>query len=466
MDQETDIQAPASQDQVKVLTELMQQLLRENLTAYPELTEALPSIEEDFFRSLLTEEERKFAIQFYPRTISNNYNPPLLKDSASSAVKKADTDILHKGLELPGKPTRLVDSDTKTLMGQKALDALIAKKPASKRQRVQPISKRKQSSNNKDFNSSNTVMAQSTSAATSADTSSGHKTSDRQPQEAHPLCGRAKLQDGDSEFHLSHDTQEGLSHVIGSSRCFHEHTRIQEVQKIYPLSLECPPFSVPRSAIRAVTLPIGIHKDFPPSTGIGENEGNQNFCVLGRFTDLRRDQRIFQSEHTISLLQTLGAWIQGQLREVLYQPVPVNRPSRDGPIELGSSTNCENHASKTLETQKKSYVDIEFMYIDCNSDEACHSAPELLEEPTVVMERALILARDARAGCLHGLQRFSMGNCSGPPLLLRNMESTTCEDAHKCKRATDGALCAEAQECDGCISFSLFRQHNHPLLRQ
>ncbi|OMJ13020.1 hypothetical protein AYI69_g9167 [Smittium culicis] len=180
----------------------------------------------------------------------------------------------------------------------------------------------------------------------------------------------------------------------------------------------------------------------------------------------KRDQRIFQSEHTISLLQTLGAWIQGQLREVLYQPVPVNRPSRDGPIELGSSTNCENHASKTLETQKKSYVDIEFMYIDCNSDEACHSAPELLEEPTVVMERALILARDARAGCLHGLQRFSMGNCSGPPLLLRNMESTTCEDAHKCKRATDGALCAEAQECDGCISFSLFRQHNHPLLQQ
>ncbi|OMJ23569.1 hypothetical protein AYI69_g4923, partial [Smittium culicis] len=86
MEQIAETQAPASQDQVKVLTELVQQLLREkernqepedpyvttripvtDLTAYPELTEALPSIEEDFFRSPLTEEERKIAIHSCPR---------------------------------------------------------------------------------------------------------------------------------------------------------------------------------------------------------------------------------------------------------------------------------------------------------------------------------------------------------------------------------------------------------------
>ncbi|OMJ16698.1 hypothetical protein AYI69_g7733 [Smittium culicis] len=110
MEQIAETQAPASQDQVKVLTELVQQLLREkernqepedpyfttripvtDLTAYPELTEVLPSIEEDFLRSPLTEEERKIAIHSCPRTSSMNYNPTPLNDSASSAVKKADT---------------------------------------------------------------------------------------------------------------------------------------------------------------------------------------------------------------------------------------------------------------------------------------------------------------------------------------------------------------------------------------
>ncbi|OMJ12839.1 hypothetical protein AYI69_g9248 [Smittium culicis] len=110
MEQIAETQAPAIQNQVKVLNELVQQLLRENernqepenpyvttripvtdLTDYSELTEALPSIEEYFFHSPITEQERKITIHFCPRTSSMNYNPPPLNNSASSAVKKADT---------------------------------------------------------------------------------------------------------------------------------------------------------------------------------------------------------------------------------------------------------------------------------------------------------------------------------------------------------------------------------------
>ncbi|OMJ26677.1 hypothetical protein AYI69_g3915 [Smittium culicis] len=214
-------------------------------------------------------------------------------------------------------------------------------------------------------------------------------------------------------------------------------------------------------------------------------------------------------KHKISLLQTLGAWIKGQLREVIKKPVPANHPSRyanekagnlskigfdkdqgsttrskktaerwkddiemsrefhlEGQIYVFISTTWEAHALKTLLTQKKSSVGTEFMGINCNSDEASHSEPELLEEPIVVMELALILDRDARVGELHGLQLFRMGNYSGPPLLLRNMEPTSCEDAHKFKRATDGEICVEAQERGEPISVSLFRKHNQPLLRQ
>ncbi|OMJ28350.1 hypothetical protein AYI69_g2180 [Smittium culicis] len=70
MDEEDINQVLVSQEQVKELTEMVRELLRErerntepedpyvtkktpltNLTVYPELIEALPSIEEDFFRT-------------------------------------------------------------------------------------------------------------------------------------------------------------------------------------------------------------------------------------------------------------------------------------------------------------------------------------------------------------------------------------------------------------------------------
>ncbi|OMJ15637.1 hypothetical protein AYI70_g7138 [Smittium culicis] len=70
----------------------------------------------------------------------------------------------------------------------------------------------------------------------------------------------------------------------------------------------------------------------------------------------------------------------------------------EGPINVCSSTTCEIHAPMNLVTKKQSSVDIEFMDIDCNSDEASHSEPDLLEEPNVVIERTLIVAR---VGGLH-----------------------------------------------------------------
>ncbi|OLY81728.1 hypothetical protein AYI68_g4162 [Smittium mucronatum] len=61
------------------------------LAVYPELYIALPSIEMDFFRNPLTEEERKEAINFCPRCSIMNYQLPPLNDSASATVKKKDS---------------------------------------------------------------------------------------------------------------------------------------------------------------------------------------------------------------------------------------------------------------------------------------------------------------------------------------------------------------------------------------
>ncbi|OMJ21183.1 hypothetical protein AYI69_g5932, partial [Smittium culicis] len=106
MNQEDTNHVTVSQDQVKELTEMVKELLREkernaepedpyvttripltDLIVYPEL------IEEDFFRTPLTEEERKESIHSCHRSSSMNYLPPPLNDSASAAVKKADTTL-------------------------------------------------------------------------------------------------------------------------------------------------------------------------------------------------------------------------------------------------------------------------------------------------------------------------------------------------------------------------------------
>ncbi|OLY78763.1 hypothetical protein AYI68_g7181, partial [Smittium mucronatum] len=76
------------------LTALVRQLMRERepqlkeedlfvnpripvteLSVYTELSEALPSIEEDFFRTHLSEEDRKPALYTCPKTSSMNYVP-------------------------------------------------------------------------------------------------------------------------------------------------------------------------------------------------------------------------------------------------------------------------------------------------------------------------------------------------------------------------------------------------------
>ncbi|PVU87670.1 hypothetical protein BB561_006235 [Smittium simulii] len=190
----------ATLQRIEELTEKVNQLLlaRETVPApitlkiYPMLKDASPSIEEDFFRIQLTEEEQKNAIYSCPRSSFMSYLPPPLNDSASAAVRKADStlhgiqvalaqatrpvdnyvhriiqdnpgiapddlrflftdtmgallsdiaatvtqmrlDNLHRGMDLPGKPQQLVESEIKPLMDQDKLDALLRKKHQQKK---------------------------------------------------------------------------------------------------------------------------------------------------------------------------------------------------------------------------------------------------------------------------------------------------------------------------------------------
>ncbi|OMJ14918.1 hypothetical protein AYI70_g7600 [Smittium culicis] len=200
MNQEDISKISVNQEQFNEIAEMFKQLLRErqqnaepedpfistripitDLAVYPELIEALPSIEDDFFRAPLSEEERKEAIHSCPRTPASvkkadacltgiqialaqatrpadycehriiqdnsllreddphinfaNTMRALLADIAST-VTQGRLDNMHKGMDLPGKPQKSVDSDTKPPMDQDKLDALIASKKPEKRARI------------------------------------------------------------------------------------------------------------------------------------------------------------------------------------------------------------------------------------------------------------------------------------------------------------------------------------------
>ncbi|OMJ26448.1 hypothetical protein AYI70_g158 [Smittium culicis] len=244
MEQQAETQATMSQDQLKIMTDMVQQLFREreltNLTVYPEIFEALPSIEEDFFKTSFTEEERKIEILSCSKASLMKCIPPPLIDSASSAVKKADSELyriqlalaqatqpidyyvhcriqktpgintaldpevtfartmhalltdiayavtqarldnLHKSLNPHRKPKQLVESDTKLLMDQEALDALIFKKPAAKRQRLQPFRRRQKNTIPKDTYIGKNAISQKANATIASESSLSNRNADSQ----------------------------------------------------------------------------------------------------------------------------------------------------------------------------------------------------------------------------------------------------------------------------------------------
>ncbi|OMJ18248.1 hypothetical protein AYI70_g5460 [Smittium culicis] len=138
MEQKNEALAPASQDQVNSLTEMVQKLLREkeinqepedpyvtrripvtDLSSYPELIEALQPIEEGFYRSPVTEDERKIESALVPGLDNSGLDTSedteimfastiraLLSDLAAT-VAQVRLENLHKGPNLPGKPTQL-----------------------------------------------------------------------------------------------------------------------------------------------------------------------------------------------------------------------------------------------------------------------------------------------------------------------------------------------------------------------
>ncbi|PVU91781.1 hypothetical protein BB561_004212 [Smittium simulii] len=195
-----------------------------DLMIYPELREAIPSMEDAFFRSPFTEEEKKEIIYSCPRTSGMNYSPPPINEVASGNIKKTDNllyniqaslangtrpidylihrriqenpdvninkdslieglhmmrlvlaDVastvtqarlknIHKGLDLPGKAPQLSGQEIKPLYNQETLDALLAAKQLEKKpkraRRKKPFRSRQQDANSGITETAQTLAAE------------------------------------------------------------------------------------------------------------------------------------------------------------------------------------------------------------------------------------------------------------------------------------------------------------------
>ncbi|OMJ12303.1 hypothetical protein AYI69_g7793 [Smittium culicis] len=95
-----------------------------DLQVYPELIEALPLIEEGFFRTPLTEEEQKDAIYACIRSIWIKYQQPLT-DSASATVRKAESTLhgIQVALAIATRPIDLKRAPVGTISDPQVGDA-------------------------------------------------------------------------------------------------------------------------------------------------------------------------------------------------------------------------------------------------------------------------------------------------------------------------------------------------------
>ncbi|OMJ09043.1 hypothetical protein AYI69_g10842 [Smittium culicis] len=172
MDQEGINQVTISQDQLKEMTEIVRELLREkernaepedsfattripltDLAVYSELIEAILSIEEDFFHTPLTEEERKEEIHSFPKMKKIDTTLHGIQVALAQATRSIDYCIHRRIQDNPGltiDDQNIVFANTMRVLifeiaSMEKLEALISSKKTEKNSRIRkPFSGRQQ----------------------------------------------------------------------------------------------------------------------------------------------------------------------------------------------------------------------------------------------------------------------------------------------------------------------------------
>ncbi|OMJ14049.1 hypothetical protein AYI69_g8753 [Smittium culicis] len=196
----------------------------------------------------------------------------LLSDIAA-IVTQGRLDNLHKGIELPGKPVKIVEPETKPLMEQEKLNALIAsKKPEKQSQIRKPFRGRQQ------FGIQNVGLQHRREGVLDPVSEKGTN---------YESFGRKQLEIFDEE--AAPPTTAGGTAAV-----------------------ETPP---------TFPQPPHINQSSSPDIDMGENTWDTNLGIFGRSPGPRRDEGSLRSKHSQSLFQACETRLQDQAREIEYETV-------------------------------------------------------------------------------------------------------------------------------------------------
>ncbi|PVU95345.1 hypothetical protein BB561_001890 [Smittium simulii] len=347
------------------------------LKIYPMLKDALPSIEQDFFRIQLTEEKQKDAIYSCPRSSFMNYLPPPLNDSALTVVRKADSTLhgiqvalaqatrpvdyyVHRiiqdnpgitsddprflfadtmrvlRLTLPPPdpngplcrgPPRNVQTDMEEAHGQQM-------GPEHCREGFQdPVQGSETSPHvfeaepNKRFDGEDVDVQRAAAlwatAINDAPTSVQAETQSRGPPD--PDGGSGIIADKESN-RGSQDTRSRL--LQPTVRHPKEDRGTQTCSRLTETELSCRREELQDSApVWTVSQPTHFYQDAPPDTIMGENTEHQNIGIPGRHPNHWGVEKDMQEKYGPSIFQTDRTGIQNKVGEINNNAISVDYPS-------------------------------------------------------------------------------------------------------------------------------------------
>ncbi|PVU93748.1 hypothetical protein BB561_003065 [Smittium simulii] len=107
--------------------------------------------------------------------------------------------------------------------------------------------------------------------------------------------------------------------------------------------MERPDFSIPSSSFWTVPQPTYLYQGTPPSSRMGQVNRDTDLSVPRRPTNYGRNQDTVYNQHSFSLFQAFGAWLQNQRREIANIPISIDYPlgNDSGPAQRSQQiTEC------------------------------------------------------------------------------------------------------------------------------
>ncbi|OMJ27323.1 hypothetical protein AYI69_g3248 [Smittium culicis] len=287
----------------------------------------------------------------------------LLADIASMFTQ-GRLDNLHKGMELPGKPHQPIESENKSLMDQEKLDALIASKNPEKSSRTRK-----------------------------------------------PFCGTDEFQNGNADFDIQDDSEEGFHDLTGPRRCIHAYPDTQDAQEVSSIMVERENLPVPRAPVWTFTQPLHFYQGPMSSSDLGSITGHASLGVIRRPFNFRRIDGGVKHENQLNLLRLARTGVQNQGREIFDHAETSYHAFKNPDQHTGHTAESSQLAWLASSRKRKKCHTIYTVILGFHSysERTCNLEYEILGKETNQMEWAIIPSGKSGTRDIFRLQRQKLG---------------------------------------------------------